>query len=68
MKTVTDAGDAVGTPAVFDRHELEIAVPPANPGSVSGLADFTKSSLKIALCAVAVPCGAAADKICPGWQ
>jgi molybdate transport system substrate-binding protein len=63
MKTVTDAGDAAGSPQLFVRNVLEIAVPPSNPGNVSGLSDFTKSSLKIAVCAVAVPCGAAADKV-----
>lgn len=63
MKTVTDAGDAAGTPAVFVRNQLQIAVPPTNPGNVTGLADFGKSGLKIVVCAVAVPCGAAADKV-----
>jgi molybdate transport system substrate-binding protein len=63
MQTVSDAGDAAGSPRVFVRNVLEIAVPPSNPGDVSGLSDFSKSSLKIAVCAVAVPCGAAADKV-----
>jgi molybdate transport system substrate-binding protein len=63
MKTVTDAGDAAGSPQLFVRNVLEIAVPPSNPGNVSGLADFGKSDLKIAVCAAAVPCGAAADKV-----
>jgi molybdate transport system substrate-binding protein len=63
MQTVTDAGDAAGNPQLFVRNTLEIAVPPSNPGNVTGLADFSKSSLKIAVCAVAVPCGAAADKV-----
>jgi molybdate transport system substrate-binding protein len=59
MRTVTDAGDA-GEPAVFARNRLEIAVPAGNPGGVTGLADFADPSLKIALCAEQVPCGAAA--------
>jgi molybdate transport system substrate-binding protein len=63
MKTVTDAGDAVGAPQTFVRNTLEIAVPVDNPGHVAGLADFAKSDLKIVLCAVEVPCGAAADKV-----
>jgi molybdate transport system substrate-binding protein len=63
MKTVSDAGDAAGNPQLFVRNVLEIAVPPDNPGNVSGLSDFGKSSLKIAVCAIAVPCGAAADKV-----
>jgi molybdate transport system substrate-binding protein len=63
MKTVTDAGDAAGSPQLFVRNVLEIATPPNNPGNISGLSDFGKSSLKIAVCAVALPCGAAADKV-----
>jgi molybdate transport system substrate-binding protein len=63
MKTVADAGDAVGTPALFVRNVLEIAVPPNNPGNVTSLADLGKSSLKVVVCAVAVPCGAAAQKV-----
>src|ERR1700761_1008160 len=47
MKTVTDAGDAVGTPAVFVRNVLEIAVPPNNPGNVQALADLAKPGLKV---------------------
>jgi molybdate transport system substrate-binding protein len=63
MKTVTDAGDATGTPAVFLRNLLEIAVPPTNPGNVTALADLAKPGLKVVVCAVAVPCGAAAQKV-----
>ncbi|HEY0359351.1 MAG TPA: molybdate ABC transporter substrate-binding protein [Mycobacteriales bacterium] len=60
MDTVTRARDAAGTPAVFARNRLEIAVPPANPGHVRGLADFARPELRIAICAPQVPCGAAA--------
>ena len=63
MKTVTDAGNAEGTPEVFVRNLLEIAVPAGNPGEVEGLEDFAKEDLDIALCASEVPCGAAADKV-----
>ncbi len=59
MQTVTDAV----SPRVFARNTLEIAVPPGNPGKVTGLADFAKAPLKIALCAAKVPCGAAATKV-----
>ena len=62
MKTVSDAGDATD-PQVFVRNRLEIAVPPDNPGRVTGLADFAKPELTIALCAAEVPCGAAATKV-----
>jgi molybdate transport system substrate-binding protein len=63
MKTVTDAGDAQGTPVVFVKNRLEIATPKDNPGDVAGLADFTKKDLAIVLCAATVPCGTAADKV-----
>jgi len=62
MKTVTDAGDATGEPAVFVRNQLVIAVPKGNPKGVAGLAELTEPGLKVALCAEQVPCGAAAEK------
>lgn len=63
MKTVTDAGNGSGTPTTFARNTLQIAVPAGNPGEVTELADFAEEDLDIALCAVEVPCGAAADKV-----
>jgi molybdate transport system substrate-binding protein len=62
MKTVTDAGDAAGEPAVFVRNQLVIAVPKGNPKGIKGLSDLTRPGVKVALCAKQVPCGAAADK------
>jgi molybdate transport system substrate-binding protein len=62
MGTVTTAGDGVGTPAVFAKNELEIAVAPGNPKNIANLADVTKSGVKLAICAATVPCGAAAAK------
>lgn len=61
MATVTDAGLATD-PHDFATNTLEIAVPTDNPGGVTGLADFGNPDLAIALCAVEVPCGAAAAK------
>jgi molybdate transport system substrate-binding protein len=63
MKTVTDAALTDGEPMVFVTNTLEIAVPAGNPGEVTGLADFGKADLAIALCAVEVPCGAAAKTV-----
>jgi molybdate transport system substrate-binding protein len=63
MKTVTDAGGAAGEPVVFVKNELQIATPKNNPGGITGLSDFGKSALRIVVCAQAVPCGAAADKV-----
>ncbi|MFD0746626.1 molybdate ABC transporter substrate-binding protein [Phytohabitans flavus] len=62
MKTVTDAGNGDGTPVTFVKNQLVIAVPKGNPNGVTGLADFTKPGVKVALCAEQVPCGAAAKK------
>jgi molybdate transport system substrate-binding protein len=52
-----------GSPVTFVTNTLEIAVPAGNPGRITGLADFAKPDLKIALCAEQVPCGAAAEKV-----
>jgi molybdate transport system substrate-binding protein len=63
MDVVTKAGLQQGDPAVFTQNVLEIAVPKGNPGHVTGLADFAKEALTIAVCAPQVPCGAAAQKV-----
>jgi molybdate transport system substrate-binding protein len=63
MKDVTDAGTITDSPTTFVTNTLEIAVPKGNPGKVTGLADFAKPDLKIALCAEQVPCGAAAKTV-----
>jgi molybdate transport system substrate-binding protein len=62
MTTVTETGLAVA-PEVLLTNVLQIAVPPGNPGAVTGLADFAKPGLTIALCDPAVPCGSAAEKL-----
>jgi molybdate transport system substrate-binding protein len=62
MKTVTDAGDATGTPAVFVRNQLVIAVPRGNPKGLTTLAALARPGVKVALCAEQVPCGAAAKQ------
>ncbi len=62
MKTVTDSGDATGTPAVFARNQLVIAVPKGNPKGLTGLDALSGPGIKVALCAEQVPCGAAARK------
>ena len=63
MKTVTDAALTRAEPVAFATNTLEIAVPAGNPGSVTELADFANPDLIVALCAVAVPCGAAAQTV-----
>ncbi|MFJ3789986.1 molybdate ABC transporter substrate-binding protein [Kitasatospora sp. NPDC090091] len=61
MKTVSDAGGAVGTPKTFVKNTLTIAVPKGNPKHVAGLKDLSAPGVKVALCAKEVPCGAAAQ-------
>jgi molybdate transport system substrate-binding protein len=52
-----------GTAPTFVKNKLEIAVPKGNPGKITGLKDFADKNKKIAICAVQVPCGAAAKKV-----
>ncbi|MFI9815553.1 molybdate ABC transporter substrate-binding protein [Saccharothrix variisporea] len=63
MRQVTDTGTVKAEPTTFAKNTLQIVVPKGNPGGVTGLADFAKADLKIALCAEQVPCGAAAKKV-----
>jgi molybdate transport system substrate-binding protein len=60
---VTDADLQAGDPTVVTENVLEIAVPAGNPGDVTGLADFANPDLTLAVCAAAVPCGAAAAQV-----
>ncbi|MDY7089694.1 MAG: molybdate ABC transporter substrate-binding protein [Actinomycetota bacterium] len=59
MRTVTDAGSGVGTPVIFVKNQLVIAVLKGNPKGITSLATLAKSDIKVALCAKEVPCGAA---------
>jgi molybdate transport system substrate-binding protein len=63
MAVVTDAGLAAGDPDVFTSNLLQIAVPAGNPAGVTGLEDFTRDDLALALCAPEVPCGSAAEDV-----
>lgn len=57
MATIVESGAALGAPVVFATNRMEIAVPPGNPGGVTGLADFENEALVLGLCAAEVPCG-----------
>lgn len=57
MDRLVQAGAVVGTPRVFARNLLQIAVPSGNPAAVSGLQDFDREDILIGLCAEPVPCG-----------
>lgn len=63
MQQVTDEGLAEDEPTVFVSNRLEIAVPAGNPAGITGLQDFTREDLTLALCAEEVPCGAASVKV-----
>ncbi|GAB3195247.1 molybdate ABC transporter substrate-binding protein [Geodermatophilus arenarius] len=63
MSVVTDAGLADGDPTVFTANVLQIAVPAGNPAGVTGLADFAREELTLAVCAPEVPCGAASEDV-----
>ncbi len=63
MKTVTDAGLAAGEPKIYATNTLEIAVPPDNPAKITSFADLAKKDVKVVVCAPAVPCGAATEKV-----
>ena len=62
MQSVVDAGLAVD-PGVLVTNTLQIAVPVGNPAGITGLADFARPELTIALCDTAVPCGSAAQSL-----
>jgi molybdate transport system substrate-binding protein len=60
MALVSDAKLTDRSPTIFATNTLELVVPKGNPANITGLADLARADLKIALCATAVPCGAAA--------
>jgi molybdate transport system substrate-binding protein len=51
-----------GAATTFARNQLVIAVPAGNPKHLDALADLARPGVTVALCAEAVPCGAAAKK------
>jgi molybdate transport system substrate-binding protein len=63
MKTVTDAGNAVGTPQVFTRNTGEIMVEKGNPEHIKTVKNLANSAVKVVVCAPEVPCGAVATAI-----
>ena len=61
MTKVTDKKLITGKPVEFATNTLQIAVAPGNPKKIAGLKDLTAAGLNVDLCAVAQPCGAAAQ-------
>jgi len=62
MDQVVAAG-AASSPQVFAKNVMEVAVPPSNPGKVTGVSSLASPSVKTALCQPQVPCGATAAKV-----
>jgi molybdate transport system substrate-binding protein len=63
MKKLQDAGSVTGTPAVFAKNQMEIAVAPGNPHHVNSVGDLAKGGLIVVLCASEAPCGKYADQL-----
>ena len=62
LEPATEAGVVTGE-AIFARNVPQIAVPGDNPAHIEGLDDFAGEDVRVALCEVEVPCGAAAKKV-----
>ena len=57
MTMVTSDNQTSGTPQIFVRNKLEIMVGPGNPTHIKSVSDLANTSVKVAVCAPAVPCG-----------
>jgi molybdate transport system substrate-binding protein len=62
MQQVVSAGGAK-TPVNFVKNVMAVAVPPANPARIAGVADLARRGVKVALCEPQVPCGATAQQV-----
>jgi molybdate transport system substrate-binding protein len=63
MQKLQDAGAVTGTPNVFAKNQMEIAVEPGNPKQIAKVADLAKAGLIVVLCAAEAPCGKYADQL-----
>lgn len=62
MTKVADAG-LISSPELFATNTLVVATPAGNPGGVKTLEDLADPAVTVVLCAVEVPCGAAAQTL-----
>jgi molybdate transport system substrate-binding protein len=62
MTQVVTTG-AAASPTNFASNVMEIAVPPSNPANITQVSSLANPSVKTALCEIAVPCGATAEKV-----
>ena len=63
MKKATDAGLVTGSPVNFASNTLTIVTPPGNPAGITSFADLAKDGVSEVICAPAVPCGSATQKV-----
>jgi molybdate transport system substrate-binding protein len=63
METITDAGNAVGTPKIFASNTAEILVEKGNPHNIKTVSDLANPAIKVVVCAPQVPCGAVAQEV-----
>jgi molybdate transport system substrate-binding protein len=63
MKKATDAGLVTGSPINFASNTLTIVTPPDNPAGITSFADLAKDGVSEVICAPAVPCGSATQKV-----
>jgi molybdate transport system substrate-binding protein len=63
MTKLQTAGVVTGTPTVFAKNQMEIAVEPGNPKAVKTVADLAQPNLIVVLCASEAPCGKYADQL-----
>ena len=63
MKKAADAGLLAGNPVNFASNTLTIAVAPGNPKKITSLKDLAREGISVVVCAPAVPCGSAAQKV-----
>ena len=63
MAKLSDAKLIDGTATNFATNVLEIAVPPANPASVSSFADLAKPGVKVVVCAPRFPAALPPQKV-----
>ena len=63
MDKAAKAGLLAGDPRNFASNTLTIAVAPGNPKKVMSLKDLAHNGISVVVCAPAVPCGSAAQKV-----
>nr|WP_090277443.1 molybdate ABC transporter substrate-binding protein [Mycolicibacterium komanii] len=63
MDKVAMAGLLAGDPANFASNTLTIAVAPRNPANINTIRDLTRHGVNVVVCAPAVPCGSATQKV-----